>query len=140
MVAMVLPRGSDGAVLDADIRGAELMDESDGGVFVGEDGEGWLFAGGLGPEVEDGFAHGVAVPLGEVDLVAVEVGDGGAVDLLGDVDDELFGEAHEVVVVGVGLVELEHGELGVVPGADAFVAEVAVDLVDAVEASDDEAL
>ncbi len=44
------------------------------------------------------------------------------------------------MVVGVGLVELEHGELGVVLGADAFVAEVAVDLVDAVEASDDEAL
>ena len=40
--------------------------------------------------------------------------------------------SHEVVVVGVGLVELEHGELGVVAGADALVAEVAVDLVDAV--------
>jgi hypothetical protein len=44
------------------------------------------------------------------------------------------------VVVRVGLVELEHGELGVVLGADAFVAEVAVDLVDAVEAADDQAL
>ncbi len=72
--------------------------------------------------------------------MAVEVGDGCAVDFLCDEDDELFGEVHQVVVVGVGLVELEHGELGVVPGADAFVAEVAVDLVDAVEASDDEAL
>src|SRR5579871_5381056 len=68
------------------------------------------------------------------------MGDGGSVDLAGYVDDELFGEAHEVVVVGIGLVELEHGELGVVAGADALVAEVAVDLVDAVEASDDEAL
>ncbi len=48
--------------------------------------------------------------------------------------------SHQVVVVGVGLVELEHGELGVVPGADALVAEVAVDLVDAVEASDDQSL
>ena len=51
-----------------------------------------------------------------------------------------FGEVHQVVVVGVGLVELEHGELGVVLGADAFVAEVAVDLVDAVDAADDQAL
>ena len=95
---------------------------------------------GFRPELDDGFAHGELCPFAEVDFVAVEVGDGGAVDLLGYVDDELFGEAHEVVVVGVGLVELEHGELGVVAGADAFVAEVAVDLVDAVEASDDEAL
>ena len=72
--------------------------------------------------------------------MAVEVGDGGAVDFFRDEDDEFFGELHQVVVVGVGLVELEHGELGVVPGADAFVAEVAVDLVDAVEAADDQAL
>ncbi len=68
------------------------------------------------------------------------MGDGGAVDFSCDVDDEFFGELHQVVVVCVGLVELEHSELGVVFGADALVAEVAVDLVDAVEASDDEAL
>ncbi len=53
---------------------------------------------------------------------------------------KLLGEVHQVVVVGVGLVELEHGELGVVAGGDALVAEVAVDLVDAIEAADDEAL
>ena len=44
------------------------------------------------------------------------------------------------VVVGVGHVELEHGELGIVLGRDAFVAEVAVDLVDAVHAADHQAL
>ncbi len=44
------------------------------------------------------------------------------------------------MVVAVGLVELEHGELGVVLGGDAFVAEVAVDLVDAIHAADYEAL
>ena len=44
------------------------------------------------------------------------------------------------MVVGVGLVELQHGELGVVLGADAFVAEVAVDLIDAVEAADHQPL
>ena len=57
-----------------------------------------------------------------------------------DVDDEVLRELHQVVVVGVGLVELEHGELGVVLGADALVAEVAVDLVDTVEAADDQTL
>ncbi len=44
------------------------------------------------------------------------------------------------MVVAIGLVELEHGELGVVLGGDTLVAEVAVDLVDAVEAADDQAL
>ena len=47
---------------------------------------------------------------------------------------------HDVVVVGVGLVPLEHRELGVVLEADALVAEVLADLVDALEAADDAAL
>ena len=59
---------------------------------------------------------------------------------LRDVADHVLGQVHDLVVRGVGLVQLEHGELGVVPGADAFVAEVAVDLVDALEAADDQAL
>ena len=33
----------------------------------------------------DRFAHGEALPLGEVDGVAVELGDGGPVHFLGDV-------------------------------------------------------
>ena len=57
-----------------------------------------------------------------------------------DLREQLLGQVHQVVVVGVGLVELEHGELGVVLRRDAFVAEVAVDLVDAVEAADHQAL
>ena len=44
------------------------------------------------------------------------------------------------MIVGVGLVGLEHGELGIPAPSQAFVAEVAVDLVDAVEAADDQAL
>ncbi len=39
------------------------------------------------------------------------------------------------MVVGVGLVELEHGELGIVLRRDAFIAEVAVDLIHALQAA-----
>src|SRR3712207_8450263 len=46
----------------------------------------------------------------------------------------------QIAVVPVRLVELEHRELRVVPGRDAFVAEVAVDLEDLLEAADDETL
>ena len=45
-----------------------------------------------------------------------------------------------MVVVDVGLVGLEHRELGVVLEAHALVAEVLADLVDAVDAADDAAL
>src|SRR5690606_21586200 len=58
----------------------------------------------------------------------------------GRLADQLFGEVHEPAVVGVRGVELHHGEFGVVPGAHAFVAEVAVDLEHALEAAHDEPL
>ena len=62
----------------------------------------------------------------------IEVGDASAVDVFCDEDDEFFAELHQVVVVRIGLVELKHSELGVVLGADALVAEVAIDLINAV--------
>ena len=53
----------------------------------------------------------------------------------GHLRHQLLGEGHEVGVVGVGLVELEHGELGVVAGGDALVAEHPADLEDLLEAA-----
>ena len=54
--------------------------------------------------------------------------------------DEPLHPVHRVAVVGVGLVPLEHRELGVVLERDALVAEVLADLVDALETADDQAL
>src|SRR5918998_5719218 len=50
-------------------------------------------------------------------------------DLMGDLGDELLETGGGVLVVGVGLVPLEHGELGIVLGRDALVAEVLAELV-----------
>jgi len=50
----------------------------------------------------------------------------GAGDLPGDGGEKLFGEAHQIVVRRVGLVELEHRELRVVLGGDALVPEILV--------------
>ena len=63
-----------------------------------------------------------------------------ASDFARDGGEHLLGEVHQVLVVGVGLVELEHGEFGIVARGDAFVAEVAIDLVYTLEASYDQAL
>ena len=54
--------------------------------------------------------------------------------------EEALAELHHAVVVGVGLVELDHRELGVVADVDALVAEVLAHLVDALHAADDAAL
>ena len=54
--------------------------------------------------------------------------------------DHLLGHDHQLLVVAVGLVELEHRELGIVLRRDPLVAEVTVDLVDAFDAADGQPL
>ena len=55
-------------------------------------------------------------------------------------DDHALGQVHHVVVVGEGLVGLQHRELGVVPGVDALVAEHPPDLEHPLHPADDEPL
>ena len=76
----------------------------------------------------------------EVDLDPVALDLRRPVDALGDVGDELLEPRGGVLVVGVGLVPLEHRELGVVLERDPLVAEVLAELVDAVDPADDQAL
>ena len=59
---------------------------------------------------------------------------------LGELGEQRLRQLHEVGVVGVRLVELEHREFGIVLGRDPLVPEVAVDLVHALEPTDDEPL
>ena len=60
----------------------------------------------------------------------------GAGRLARDGRDHLLGHRHQRLVVAVGLVELEHRELGVVLRRDPLVPEVTVDLVDPFDAAD----
>ena len=69
-----------------------------------------------------------------------ELRDGGAIHLSRNGAQELFGERHQVFIVGVCLIELEHGELRIVLSGDALVAEVAIDLIDALEPADHQTL
>ena len=58
----------------------------------------------------------------------------------GDVLHHLLHQLQHRVVVAVRLVGLEHGELGVVGGVRALVAEVAVELEDLLHATDEQPL
>jgi hypothetical protein len=78
--------------------------------------------------------------LGEVERAALVLEDFAGQRLARAVAQQPFGEVHHLAVLGVRLVELHHRELGVVPRADAFVAEVAVDLEDLFEPADDQPL
>src|SRR6516162_6059587 len=59
---------------------------------------------------------------------------------LGHVSHQALSELDHVAEVGVGLVKLQHGELGIVLSGNTFVAEVTIDLVDAVESTHNQAL
>ena len=82
----------------------------------------------------DGAGQRLAPPRrGEVELALVA-------HRLGHRVHEALAAVGDVEVVGVGLVPLHHGELGVVGGVDALVAEVLADLVDALEPTHDQPL
>ena len=76
----------------------------------------------------------------EVDLRPTPGHPGRAANVLRQPGHQLFGQEQDVFVVGVGCVELEHGELRVVLGREPFVAEDAAELEDALEAADDASL
>ena len=52
--------------------------------------------------------------------------------------DRLLDPVHEVTIIGIREIQLEHSELGVVLRGQAFVEEVAVDIIHALD-DDDEA-
>ena len=91
--------------------------------------------------LEDGIAHRQpAVGRREVDGVALQRGCVGAVDGLADPLEQLLDGLHHPVVILVGDVQLEDGELRIVRPVHALVAEVPGEFEDAVEAAHDEAL
>ena len=64
----------------------------------------------------------------------------GAETVLDHARDDAFRQLHHVGVVGVGLVQLEHRELGIVGPVDALVPEVVADLVHPLEPADEQPL
>ncbi|RUP48073.1 hypothetical protein BC936DRAFT_145003 [Jimgerdemannia flammicorona] len=61
-------------------------------------------------------------------------------DVFDHARDKGLGEVHEVVDVCIGHVKLTRGELGVVGEVDSLIPELASDLIDTVEAANDEHL
>ena len=108
-------------------------------------GAGFLVAGPGGPVLAAGFlhrvGHGDALPGGlQVDYLTLVGHIGGAQGLHGHELVELLHHLHDFLVVGVGLVGLHAGELRVVGGVHALVAEDAAHLVHPLKAAHDQAL
>ena len=89
----------------------------------------------------DSLGHGHSRPAGsEGYVLALPLDVIGAEYLHCSTGEQILKEVHHVVEVGVGLIELNGGELRVVAGVHALVAEDATYLIDALNAADDEAL
>ena len=87
-----------------------------------------------------GLLQGQALEaLAEVVLLAL-VGHGWAAkDMFRQTPQHLLGQVHQVVIIRIGLIKLEHGEFGIVPGRKPLVTEVAVDLIHPLKSADDQA-
>ena len=61
-------------------------------------------------------------------------------DLLCNAGEHLFRQIHQICVVAVGLIELEHRELRIVPCGYSFIPEDAIQVVNAIQAADNQPL
>ena len=76
----------------------------------------------------------------EIDGPAHPLKPRGGAGHLCSLDNDRLGEVHHRAVIAVGLVGLEHGELGIVPGAHALVAVDAAEFEDPLHAADKQPL
>ena len=89
----------------------------------------------------DRLCHGHPGPAGgQIDLLALPLHLIGAQDLLGSGGEQLLKEVHHIVEIRIGLVELHGGELRVVLGVHALVAENPADLIHPVQSAHDQPL
>jgi hypothetical protein len=82
-----------------------------------------------------GFAHREALPLAQVDGVLPVLHYRRPANCGGEMREQILSQVHQVAVITVSLVELEHGEFRIVLGRNSLVAKIPVDLVHAVEAA-----
>ncbi len=82
----------------------------------------------------------ILTDIGEIEGTAL-IGDRGRT---GRIDchlaQQLAGKLDHAAVIAVGLIELEHRKFGILMRRDAFVAKIAIDFVDALDAADDAAV
>src|ERR1700685_4028186 len=97
---------------------------------------------GIRPVVNNRLAHGHATPIraSPVDLVLAPLCFRSPDNIDGCLFNQLLREIHDPAIVGISLVKLEDVELRIPSPSESHIAEVAIDLVNAVEAADGQPL
>ena len=52
---------------------------------------------------------------------------------LGDMCNHVLGASHDIFIIGIGFIEFNLSELGIVFKADTFVAEIAANFIDTIK-------
>ena len=105
-----------------------------------------LLVGGDGHKVDAAvllhrLVHGQAGPAGgQIQLLTLPLQLIGAQQLLGGGGEQILKQVHHIVEIGIGLIQLDGGELRVVLGVHTLVAEDAADLIHPVHAAHNEPL
>ena len=76
----------------------------------------------------------------EINVRIADLANEGAVDRSDAGQDDSFRDIHHAPVIAVGLVQFEHREFGIVPGADALIPEHPAKLVNALQTPDEHRL
>ena len=91
-------------------------------------------------DLQDGVSQPPSPPgWRQVDLVSFVCDLGGTQRFLGGIGHHLLSQFHDLVIIAVGDVELDLGELGIVFERHAFVAKIAADLVNPLKPTHDQA-
>ena len=64
----------------------------------------------------------------------------GSQHFLGHIAEHVLGQVHHAVIIGIGLIQFHEGEFRIVAGVQALIPENTADLVDPLQAADDQAL
>ncbi len=83
--------------------------------------------------MNDGLPHGHALPVRPVDFLFPPFRPGASGYVFRRLLDQCLRQVHHSAVVGIGLVELQHGEFRIPAPTQTLVAKVTVDLVDAIQ-------
>ena len=76
----------------------------------------------------------------QVDVLALVRQRGAAARVPCEDQERVFSQRHEIVIVGIGLIKLQHRELRIMDRRKAFITKIAIQFKDPLEAADDQPL
>ena len=90
--------------------------------------------------MDNGLPHGQPLPVAPVNFLIAPIRDRSAGHIFRGLRNQLLRQIHHTLIVGIGLIKLQHGEFRIPSPAQTLVAEVAIDFIDAIESADHQPL